>query len=237
MIEFHGVHKAYGKRIKALSDVSLNIAKGEFVFLVGPSGAGKSTILRLVYAAEQPSEGHVVVDGRRVDTLRAASVPYLRRNLGVVFQDFKLLPRKTLWENVAFALEVTGARPGEMRRRVGAVLELVGLRGRARAYPQEMSGGEQQRACLARAMVNSPKILLADEPTGNLDPETGTGLMQALWDISLMGTTVVVATHAHSIVDTFRCRVVRLDRGHLISDSVGMGYWGPLEPEQDGPPI
>jgi cell division transport system ATP-binding protein len=226
LIEFDQVSKQYSARIHALDDVTLEVAKGEFVFVVGPSGAGKSTLLRLAYREEQPTSGRVVVDGRDVGKMRSNAVAYLRRNIGVVFQDFRLLPRKTVFENIAFALEVTGARPAETRRRVGAVLELVGLRNRHRAYPEELSGGEQQRTSLARAMANSPKILLADEPTGNLDPETGTQLMQALWDISLLGTTVMVATHAHSIVDAFRCRVVRLEQGRLVRDDRRSGYWG-----------
>jgi cell division transport system ATP-binding protein len=226
LIEFRNVTKQYSGHVRALSDVSLTIGKGEFVFVVGASGAGKSTLLRMAYRAELPSSGQVIVDGRNVPALRPGQVPYLRRNIGVVFQDFKLLPRKTVFENVAFAMEVTGARPADIRRRVAQVLDLVGLRARNRAYPQELSGGEQQRTCLARAMANSPKILLADEPTGNLDPETGVQLMQALLDISLLGTTVVVATHAQTIVDTFRSRVIRLDKGRLVRDDVG-GYWGP----------
>jgi cell division transport system ATP-binding protein len=236
LIEFRGVSKHYSARVHALTDVALEVAKGEFVFVVGPSGAGKSTLLRLVYREESPTSGRVIIDGRDVGALRPAAIPLLRRQIGVVFQDFKLLPRKTVFENVAFALEVTGVRPSEIRRRVGAVLDLVGLRNRHRAYPEELSGGEQQRTCLARALANSPKILLADEPTGNLDPETGTELMQALWDVSLMGTTVMVATHAHSIVDAFRCRVVRLEKGRLVRDDLRSGYWGPggLKLTRDG---
>lgn len=227
LIEFRNVSKQYQGSVRALSDVSLSIGKGEFVFIVGPSGAGKSTLLRMAYRADVPTSGDVFVDGRNVAALRHSQVPFLRRNIGVVFQDFKLLPRKTVSENVAFALEVTGARPADIRRRVAGVLDLVGLRARARAYPNELSGGEQQRTCLARAMANSPKILLADEPTGNLDPETGNHLMQALFDISLVGTTVVVATHAQAIVDAFRTRVVRLEKGHLVRDDALGSYWGP----------
>ncbi len=236
MIEFRNVSKQYQGSVRALSDVSLSIGKGEFVFIVGPSGAGKSTLLRMVYRAETPTAGDVFVDGRNVAALHHTQIPYLRRNIGVVFQDFKLLPRKTVFENVAFALEVTGARPSDTRRRVTAVLDLVDLRARAKAYPNELSGGEQQRTCLARAMVNSPRILLADEPTGNLDPETGSTLMQALHDISLLGTTVVVATHAHSIVDTFRTRVVRVEKGFLVRDDALGTYWGPrgFNPLHDG---
>lgn len=234
MIEYRGVSKRYAGGISALSQVDLFVGKGEFVFVIGPSGAGKSTLLRLAYRADVPSTGEVIVDGRNVAAMRPSQVPYLRRNIGVVFQDFKLLPSRTVYENIAFAMEVTGAKPNEIRRRAAQVLDLVGLRGRAKAFPQELSGGEQQRTCLARAMVNSPKILLADEPTGNLDPETGTQIMQALFDISLLGTTVVVATHAQTIVDSFRTRVVRLDRGEVTRDDGFGGYWGPLNPRAGG---
>jgi cell division transport system ATP-binding protein len=227
VIEFRDVSKEYQGGIYALADIDLVIDKGEFVFVVGPSGAGKSTLLRLAYRADLPTSGQVTVDGRDVASLHSNQVAFLRRNIGVVFQDFKLLPRKTVFENVAFAMEVTGARPNEIRRRAAQVLDLVGLRARGKAFPLELSGGEQQRTCLARAMVNSPKILLADEPTGNLDPETGIQLMQALFDISLLGTTVVVATHAQTIVDCFRTRVVRLDKGRLTRDDSLGGYWGP----------
>jgi cell division transport system ATP-binding protein len=236
VIEFRDVSKRYQGSICALSDIDLCIEKGEFVFIVGPSGAGKSTLLRLAYRADVPTTGQVIVDGRNVNALHPSQVPFLRRNIGVVFQDFKLLPSKTVYENVAFAMEVTGARPNDIRRRVTQVLDLVGLRQRIRAFPQELSGGEQQRTCLARAMVNSPKILLADEPTGNLDPETGTQLMQALFDISLLGTTVMVATHAQTIVDSFRTRVVRLEKGILVRDDSHGGYWGPrgVHPDAGG---
>ncbi|OGS70637.1 MAG: cell division ATP-binding protein FtsE [Firmicutes bacterium RBG_13_65_8] len=228
MIEFHEVTKVFGGHIRALSDVDLFIGKGEFVFVVGPSGAGKSTLLSLIYREDLPTSGFVVVDGRNLNSLRRPSVPYLRRGIGVVFQDYRLLPRKTVWENVAFALEVTGAGKAETRKRVVHVLELVGLRSRQRNYPNELSGGEQQRTCLARALVNSPKILLADEPTGNLDPEAGLNLMHRLADISVLGTTVVIATHAKPIVDLFRARVVRLERGRVVSDALRAGYDGPI---------
>ncbi|MDP2872286.1 MAG: cell division ATP-binding protein FtsE [Bacillota bacterium] len=234
MIEFRNVSKVYDHNIRALAGVDFRVGKGEFVFVVGPSGAGKSTMLRMVYREELPSEGQVFVEGRDLARLRAASVPYLRRGIGVVFQDFKLLPSRTTFENVAFALEVTGARSYEIKRRTTQALELVGLRGRQRAYPHELSGGEQQRTSLARAVVNSPKILVADEPTGNLDPQTGRQLMQYLHNISLMGTTVLVATHARSIVDEFQCRVVRLERGRIVRDDQRAGYFGPLSACADG---
>ena len=232
LIEFREVSKTYEGKISALHEVNLQVAKGEFVFVVGPSGAGKSTLLRLIYRAELPTSGQLLIEGRSVLTLKPSSIPYLRRSIGIVFQDFKLLPRKTVAENIAFALEVTGARPSEIRRRVAATLEMVRLRDRSGAYPMELSGGEQQRACLARAMANSPRIMLADEPTGNLDPETGTNIMQALWEISLLGTTVLVATHAQSLVDAFRTRVIRLERGALVRDDQRSGYWGLGAPER-----
>lgn len=228
LIEFREVSKTYDNHIRALVDVDLYVGKGEFVFVVGPSGAGKSTLLRMVYREDRPSQGHVLVDGKDVSRLRPASVPYLRRNIGVVFQDYKLLPARTAYENVAFALEVTGAGAYEIKRRTLQALELVGLRGRQRSYPHELSGGEQQRTSLARAIVNSPKILVADEPTGNLDPQAGAELMNYLLNISLLGTTVMVATHARSIVDELQCRVIRLERGRVVRDDARAGYYGPL---------
>lgn len=228
LIEFREVSKTYDNHIRALVEVDLHVGKGEFAFVVGPSGAGKSTLLRLIYREELPTQGQVIVDGRDISRLRPASVPYLRRNIGVVFQDFKLLPGRTVYENVAFALEVTGAGLYEIKRRTLQALELVGLRGRQRSRPNELSGGEQQRTSLARAIVNNPRILVADEPTGNLDPLTGAELMNYLFNISLMGTTVLVATHARSIVDELQCRVIRLERGRVVRDDRRAGYYGPL---------
>jgi len=218
MIEFYDVHKVFPNGVTALRGVTASIAKGEFVFVVGPSGAGKSTLVRLVYRDEIPTSGYVFVDGINLSRLRPAHVPYLRRNIGVVFQDFKLLPRKTAYENVAFAMRVIGASPREIARRVPAVLEMVGLGDKAEAFPSELSGGEQQRVSLARAIVNHPAVLVADEPTGNLDPVTAWGIVQLLLEINRRGTTVVMATHAKSIVDAARRRVIALERGMVVRD-------------------
>ncbi|PZN09444.1 MULTISPECIES: cell division ATP-binding protein FtsE [Thermaerobacter] len=218
MIEFINVSKVYPNGVTALEDVSLHVERGEFVFLVGPSGAGKSTLVRLIYREETPTQGVVMVDGLNVGRLRRRDVPFLRRQMGVVFQDFKLLPNRTAYENVAFAMFVTGHTPRQIRRRVPEVLELVGLRDKAGALPSELSGGEQQRVAVARAVVNHPKILLADEPTGNLDPETAWGIMELLVEINRRGTTVLVATHAQTIVNALKRRVVRLEGGRIAAD-------------------
>jgi cell division transport system ATP-binding protein len=218
MISLRGVTLTYPNGVRALDEVSLEIAKGEFVFLVGSSGTGKSSLLRLLYREVVPDTGEVVVDGIRVDRLRRNRVPALRRHLGIVFQDFKLLPDKTVWENVAFALHVTGAHSRDVMRQVPRTLDLVGLAHKSRMYPGELSGGEQQRAAIARALVNNPKLLLCDEPTGNLDPEATTGIMELLQRINMKGTTVLVATHNQAVVDRMRRRVVRLDRGRVVSD-------------------
>lgn len=218
MIEFINVSKVYANGVTALRDVSLHIGRGEFVFLVGPSGAGKSTLVRLIYREEVATRGIVLVDGLNLGRLRRRDVPFLRRQMGVVFQDFKLLPNRTAYENVAFAMFVTGHTRRQIRRRVPEVLELVGLAHKADALPSELSGGEQQRVAVARAVVNHPKILLADEPTGNLDPETAWGIMELLVEINRRGTTVVVATHAQSIVNALRRRVIRLEGGRVIGD-------------------
>ncbi|PZN12571.1 MAG: cell division ATP-binding protein FtsE [Bacillota bacterium] len=218
MIEFINVSKVYANGVTALRDVSLHIGRGEFVFLVGPSGAGKSTLVRLIYREEVATRGIVLVDGLNLGRLRRRDVPFLRRQMGVVFQDFKLLPNRTAYENVAFAMFVTGHTRRQIRRRVPEVLELVGLAHKADALPSELSGGEQQRVAVARAVVNYPKILLADEPTGNLDPETAWGIMELLVEINRRGTTVVVATHAQSIVNALRRRVIRLEGGRVIGD-------------------
>jgi cell division transport system ATP-binding protein len=224
LIRLSGVHLVYPNGVGALHDVSLNIEKGSFVFLIGSSGTGKSSLLRLLYRAALPTAGQVWVDGVRVDTMRGSKVPYLRRNVGVVFQDFKLLPDKTVWENVAFARQVTGARTKDVMRQVPRCLDLVGLAHKSRMFPGELSGGEQQRTAIARALVNNPKIMLCDEPTGNLDPATTTELMELLLRINLKGTTIVVATHNQAVVDRMRRRVVRLEDGRVVSDEE-RGYY------------
>jgi len=218
MIRLENVTKTYKGDVVALRDASLNIDKGEFVFLVGASGSGKSTFIRLLNREESPSEGRIWVAGKDVGSLSASKVPFLRRNIGCVFQDFKLLPSKTVAENVAFSLEVIGRPRSVIKSQVPAILDLVGLGDKADRFPDELSGGEQQRVSVARAFVNRPLILLADEPTGNLDPATSVGIMRLLERINKTGTTVVMATHDRSIVDTMRRRVIELEHGDIIRD-------------------
>jgi cell division transport system ATP-binding protein len=226
VISLRGVSLTYPNGTQALDGIDLDIAKGSFIFLVGHSGTGKSSLLRLLYRESLPTKGTVVVDGVRVDRLRRSRVPQLRRGVGVVFQDFKLLLDKTVWENVAFALQVTGARTRDVMRQVPRVLDLVGLPHKSRMFPSELSGGEQQRTAIARALVHNPKILLCDEPTGNLDPSNTTEIMELLLRINLKGTTVVVATHNQAVVDRMRRRVVRLDDGRIIADEERGLYFG-----------
>jgi len=218
MIKLENVTKVYKGDVVALHDASADIQKGEFVFLVGPSGSGKSTMLRLLNKEETPDRGTIWVAGKDIGELSSWKVPYLRRNIGSVFQDFKLLTNKTVYENVAFALEVIGRPKHVVKTQVPAILELVGLAKKLDNYPHELSGGEQQRVSIARAFVNRPLILLADEPTGNLDPNTSVGIMRLLDRINRTGTTVVMATHDRSIVDTMRRRVIELDRGAIVRD-------------------
>ncbi|HSL57464.1 MAG TPA: cell division ATP-binding protein FtsE [Acidimicrobiales bacterium] len=218
MIKLENVTKSYKGDVVALRDASADIAKGEFVFLVGASGSGKSTMLRLMNKEESPESGQIFVAGKDIGQLSSWKVPYLRRNIGCVFQDFKLLSNKTVSENVAFALEVIGRPRHVVRTQVPAILELVGLSKKMKNYPHELSGGEQQRVSIARAFVNRPLILLADEPTGNLDPATSVGIMRLLDRINRTGTTVVMATHDRGIVDTMRRRVIELDRGRIVRD-------------------
>ncbi|HQK92640.1 MAG TPA: cell division ATP-binding protein FtsE [Armatimonadota bacterium] len=218
MIRFVDVSLAYPNGTVALRNIDLAIEKGEFVFLVGPSGMGKSSLLKLVYREERPSRGQVLVAGRDVSRLSRKQVPALRRSVGVIFQDFRLLPQRTVSENVGFALDVIGCPKREKHRRVPRALDLVGLSHKADAYPDELSGGEQQRVSIARALVNNPPILLADEPTGNLDPETSWTIMQLLAKINVKGTTVVVATHDRDVVDRMSRRVVTLDQGSIKDD-------------------
>ena len=218
MIRFETVTKTYKGEVVALREASAEIQRGEFVFLVGPSGSGKSTFIRLINREAVPDAGKILVAGKDVSSLSSWKVPYLRRNIGYVFQDYKLLPKKTVTENVAFALEVIGRPRPIIKRQVPAILELVGLSRKADRLPEELSGGEQQRVSIARAFVNRPLILLADEPTGNLDPATSVGIMRLLDRINRSGTTVVMATHDRGIVDTMRRRVIELDRGMLVRD-------------------
>jgi cell division transport system ATP-binding protein len=227
MIRFDHVTKSYKNSTVALREVDVDIQKGEFVFLVGPSGSGKSTFLRLVTKEERAEVGEIWVAGKEVGALSAWKVPYLRRNIGCVFQDFRLLPTKSVYENVAFALEVIGRPRHVVRSQVPQILDLVGLGKKLSNLPNELSGGEQQRVAIARAFVNRPLILLADEPTGNLDPATTNGIMRLLDRINRTGTTVVMATHDNGIVDSMRRRVIELDRGTVIRDQArgvyGMG--------------
>lgn len=218
MIKLENVTKTYKGDVPALRNADVDIAKGEFVFLVGASGSGKSTFLRLVNREERPEQGRIFVAGKDILELSSWKVPYLRRNIGSVFQDFKLLTGKTVYENVAFALEVIGRPKHVVKTQVPAILELVGLGGKMESFPHELSGGEQQRVSVARAFVNRPLILLADEPTGNLDPATSVGIMRLLDRINRTGTTVLMATHDRSIVDTMRRRVIELDRGAIVRD-------------------
>jgi cell division transport system ATP-binding protein len=224
MIRLQNVTKVYDHSVVALREVDLEVAKGEFVFLVGPSGSGKSTMLRLIMREERPDSGDVWVAGKHASAMPSWKVPHLRRSIGTVFQDFKLLPNKTVYENVSFALEVTGRSRHVIRTQVPQVLKLVGLSDKADRQPRQLSGGEQQRVSVARAFVNRPLILLADEPTGNLDPGTSVGIMRILDRINRTGTTVVMATHDHAIVDAMRRRVVQLDDGRVIRDQRSGAY-------------
>jgi cell division transport system ATP-binding protein len=224
VIRFEDVTKIYPPDTVGLDSVTLHIEKGEFVFLVGPSGSGKSTFIRLMIKELEPDKGRIVVGGRDLKTLRRWKIPYLRRNIGCVFQDFKLLPNKTIADNVLYALQVTGNAGPTARRKVNEILTLVGLGHKANNRPDELSGGEQQRVSLARAFVNHPPLLIADEPTGNLDPDTSSEIMQLLYRINKTGTTVVMATHDREMVDKMRRRVIALDGGRVIRDQKRGGY-------------
>ena len=220
MVEFIEVYMVYPNGTVALKDINLVIGEGEFVFIVGSSGAGKSTLIKLILKEEEATNGEVIVNGRALSDVDFRGVPYLRRSMGIVFQDFRLLKKKTVYENVAFAMEVIGATPREIRRQVPMALSLVSLSKKADVYPSELSGGEQQRVALARALVNNPPILVADEPTGNLDPDTSIDIMHLLNEINHRGTTVIVATHERQIVDSMKMRVVEIDRGEIVRDQL-----------------
>lgn len=226
MITFEGVSVTYPSGTQALVNVDLHIGRGEFAFIVGASGSGKSTLIHLVYREVVPTQGKVVLQGQDVAKLPARLVPQLRRKVGIVFQDYRLLPDMTVEENVGFALDVVGGSRSEKRRKVPVSLELVRLAERAKAYPGELSGGEQQRVCIARALVNAPPVLLADEPTGNLDPDASWDILQLLAEIAERGTTVVMATHDKAIVDRARRRVVNIVRGAVVRDAEGGSYDG-----------
>ena len=224
MIELSNVVKTYDPGVKALNGISLKIDDGEFVFLVGPSGSGKSTIIKLLTAELEPTAGSVLVNGFVLEKIRPRAIPYLRRTLGVIFQDFRLIENKTVYDNVAFAMRVIGAGEGAIKKRVPYVLELVGLENKGRRLPHELSGGEQQRVAIARALVNNPSVIIADEPTGNLDPSRSLEIMMLLEQINALGTTVMVVTHEKELVNRFTKRVVAIDEGKIISDGMD-GYY------------
>ena len=223
MITLKNVSKVYPNGTEGLKNVSLHIDKGEFVFVVGLSGSGKSTMIKLLTKEINPEEGEITINSIDTVNMKRSKIPYLRRNIGIVFQDFRLLENKTVYENVAFAMQVVEAPPKIIKRNIPTVLSLVGLKDKAHVYPNELSGGEQQRTALARAIVNNPPILIADEPTGNLDPATSWDIMSLLDEINKRGTTVVIATHAKDIVDRMQKRVIALDNGEVVRDSKG-GY-------------
>ena len=225
MIKLEGVTKVYKTGVRALNDMNLNIDAGEFVYVIGPTGAGKSTFIKLLYREEKATSGKVLVDGRDVSKIRNSKVPYFRRKIGVVFQNYRLLPRKTVFENVAFALQVTDTPRRKIRNRVRKVLQLVGLEDKANAFPHELSGGQQQRVAIARAIVNSPKVLIADEPTGKLDPDTSEGIIELLQRINeVNGTTVLVVTHDKIIVQKYKKRTILIEDGCVTSDTSLGGY-------------
>lgn len=220
MITFENVTKRYNTNI-GLEDASIHIERGDFVFLVGPSGAGKSTFIKLILKEIDADEGSIVVDNQEVTTLSNREIPWFRRKIGIVFQDFRLLPKKTVYENVAFAMEILHRSKRQIRKQVPQILSLVGISGKADKYPNELSAGEQQRVAIARAIVNNPILLIADEPTGNLDPETAKEIMDLLEQINLRGTTIVMVTHAKDIVDRMSKRVIAIEKGHIVRDEFG----------------
>lgn len=224
MILLSNVTKTYPNGSTALDDVSFFIERGEFVFIVGPSGSGKSTLIKLLMHEEVPTDGQVIINNKDIGKLKRREIPYLRRSMGVVFQDFRLLSNKTVYENVAFAMDIIGASRKEIRRQVPNVLSLVGLSHKAKSYPSELSGGEQQRVALARALVNNPAFLIADEPTGNLNPKVAMEIMELLDNINKRGTTIIMATHAKDIVDTMKKRVIAIEDGKIVRDESRGGY-------------
>ncbi|WP_107840354.1 cell division ATP-binding protein FtsE [Metasolibacillus meyeri] len=224
MIQMNNVVKKYPNGVVATNGITVDIRQGEFVYVVGPSGAGKSTFIKLMYREEKATSGDVIVNGINLTSLKQSRIPKMRRQIGVVFQDFKLLPRLTVYENVAFAMEVIEEQPKKIRQRVLEVLELVGLKHKARMLPSELSGGEQQRIAIARSIVNMPKVVIADEPTGNLDPETSWEIMNIFEEINARGTTIVMATHNREIVNTIRRRVIAIEGGMIARDEYGGDY-------------
>ena len=225
MILFSNVSKVYDNGSTALNNISFFVERGEFVFIVGPSGAGKSTLIKLLMHEETATSGDVIINNVKVGALEQKQIPYLRRNMGVVFQDFRLLPKKTVYENVAFAMEIVGASKRAIRRQVPSVLSMVGLSSKLKMYPGQLSGGEQQRVALARALVNNPAFLIADEPTGNLNPKTAMEIMELLDEVNKRGTTVIMATHAKDIVDKMKKRVIAIEDGVIVRDEA-RGVYG-----------
>lgn len=224
MIEFKNVSKVYDNNVKALSNVNIKINAGDFVFLVGPSGAGKSTFVKMLLKEIEPSEGQIIVDGVELSKIKRKQVPFHRRKIGMIFQDFRLIPSLNVYENVAFAMRVLEASPSEIKKEVPRALSLVGLSDKQKMFPNQLSGGEQQRVSIARAIVNKPIVLIADEPTGNLDPETAKEIMSLIEDINKSGTTVVMATHAKEIVDEMKKRVIAMENGQVVRDEEVGGY-------------
>lgn len=224
MIEFSNVTKMYPNGTKALQNVNLTIDKGEFVFIVGSSGAGKSTLIKLIMREEKPSSGDITVNGFHLTKLKRRQIPLLRRSMGVVFQDFRLIPTMTVYDNVAFALRVTNVSYRDIRKRVPYILGLVGLASKAKCKPEQLSGGEQQRVALARALVNNPSMIIADEPTGNIDPELSFEIVSLLNEINRVGTTIVMVTHEHELVEQFHRRVVTIEHGNVVADGLDWRY-------------
>jgi len=224
MVRFSGVHLTYGNGTKAIKGIDFRVDDGEFIFLIGPSGSGKSTIIKLITGELRPTHGRVIVNGFNVGSLRQSVIPKLRRTVGVIFQDFRLIEKKTVYENVAFAMRVIGASRRSIKQRVPVILELVGLSHKANRYPHELSGGEQQRVAIARALINNPRTIIADEPTGNLDPVRSKEIIYLLEKINSLGTTVITVTHERDIVNSLSKRVIAIDGGRIISDQIG-GYF------------
>jgi len=224
LVQFYNVTKIYKNGVKALNDISLKIDRGEFIFLMGPSGAGKSTLVKMLFREEIPTQGQIFVSSRSIVRMKRSEVPQLRRSMGVVFQDFKLLENKTVAENIAFALKVVGTKEKDIGPRTREVINMVGLKGKENSFPGQLSGGEQQRVGVARAIANRPLLLIADEPSGNLDMDTALEIMDLLYDINRKGTTIVMATHARELVKTAGKRVITLEAGRVLSDVSGMEY-------------
>lgn len=222
MIQFTNVSKVYNNGTEALHDINLNVKKGEFVFIVGSSGAGKSTFLKLITCEERPSAGEILLDGMEISRIRKGKIPYVRRKMGMVFQDFRLIDHMTVYDNVAFAMRVVGASPRSIRKRVPYILSLVGLQHKAKHYPTELSGGERQRVGLARALVNNPELIIADEPTGNIDPALSFEIVDLLSEINRRGTTVLMVTHEHSLVKHFHKRIIQIHSGQIVADTADM---------------